>query len=86
MAAKRIHQAITCAHELVSVTPSDSADLDAPCPAIHVSVGGAIKITTLNGSDVTIPAVAGGGVWPVGAQRIWSTGTTATGIFAVYNQ
>lgn len=68
----------------VPVTPSDTVDLvDGWCSAFCIAVAGTIKITDILGNAVTLTLPAG---WhPVGAQRIWSTGTTATGITAGYN-
>ena len=68
----------------VAVTPSDSVDLtDGYCSAICIAVAGDLKITDIEGNAVTLTLPVG---WhPIGAQRIWATGTTATGITAGYN-
>lgn len=71
------------ATDLITITPSDTADLAAPCWAIYVGGAGAIKLKTLRGTVVTLTDVPVG-VLPVGASRIYATGTTATALLAVY--
>lgn len=72
------------AQALVAVTPSDTADLIyGQCRAIHVNVAGNIAILDGRGNSVTLTVVAGLPL-PYAARRVLSTGTTATGIFAVY--
>ena len=67
---------------LVPVTPDDGADLPMPARAINVSGTGTIQVTTTGGTTATLYVAAGIG-FPVRAQRIWATGTTATGITAM---
>lgn len=69
---------------IVSVTGNDSTDLPGGrCRGFHVNVAGNIKITDLSDNDVTLTVLAGI-PYPYACRRIWSTGTTATGIFALY--
>ncbi len=67
------------AYDAVAVTVSDAtADPNGPFYSLYVGVaGGAIKLTTLQGNDVTLTAVPLG-VLKVGCTRVWSTGTTTT--------
>lgn len=67
------------ASHLQAVTPSDTADLLRFGRAINVAVAGAVRLTTVDGTDATVH-VASGIAFPVRARRIWATGTTATGI------
>ena len=70
--------------QIRAVTGSDTVDLPGgPCRGFHVNVAGAVKFTDLTGNAVTMTVVAGTPL-PYAASRIWSTGTTATGIFALY--
>lgn len=62
------------------VTTSDSADLREVTRAISIEVAGDLRITTEDGTDIVIPGLAAGVMHPIGAQRIWATNTTATGI------
>jgi len=67
----------------VEVTPSDTVDLTSVPRAIHVAVGGNVAMVDGDGNVATI--VFGDGedkrMRPV---RINATGTTATGIVALY--
>jgi hypothetical protein len=64
------------------VTPNDGADLAFPCIGLNVVAAGTVKIHDLAGNAVTIQCVSG---WnPAPCKRVWATGTTATGIVAVY--
>lgn len=68
---------------VVPVTPSDSTDLpNGYCRGFHVNGAGNVKFTDLNGNSNTLTVVAGIPL-PYAAIRIWATGTTATGIFAI---
>lgn len=70
------------ATHVVSITPSDSTDLPHASRAINVASSGTVRVTTVGGTTDTI-FVAAGVPFPVRATRIWSTGTTATGIAAL---
>jgi hypothetical protein len=65
-----------------TVTASDSADLSpAPCRAILVDVAGDVKVSYASGKSDTLTLAAG--IWhPMQVSRVWSTGTTATGLHA----
>lgn len=66
-----------------AVVPDDAADLDAVCNAIHAATPGSVRVTTRAGDIVDI-FVAEGGVVPIRARRVWASGTSATGIVALY--
>lgn len=76
--------------DIVPITPNDSADISTvsvsgetrKSRALYIGTGGAIKVTTANGNDrtVTVPA----GILPVQVVRVWSTGTSASNISALY--
>jgi hypothetical protein len=67
---------------LTLINPSDTSNLPSAAGAIHVSVAGAIHLLDRDGEEHTVPNVPAG-VWPIGAIKIFSTGTAATGLFAV---
>lgn len=71
----------------VSVTPNDSVDI-AHTRAILVGVAGDVKVTYTHlsgGADVEDTIYLQAGIWhPMFVRRVWSTGTTATGIHAGY--
>ena len=63
---------------------SDTADLtNGICRALYIGVTGNVKVTMPDGTAVTFTG-APVGVLPVKARRVWSTGTTATNIVALY--
>ncbi|MDO6587342.1 hypothetical protein Q4543_17660 [Salipiger sp. 1_MG-2023] len=67
-----------------SVTPSDSTDLSAVSRAIMVGVSGDVAVITQGGETVTLPSLQAGLPYAVRVSRILSTGTTATGIVALW--
>lgn len=73
-----------CARSVNLITPADSDHAKAPFRAMSWQVAGDIKIRDLDGNDVVIPsgALAANQIHSIGCLRIWSTGTTATGIIA----
>lgn len=64
---------------LMSVTPDDAGDLPWVTRAIAVAQSGILRVTTADGSDGEI-FVAAGVPFPIRVRRVWTTGTTATGI------
>lgn len=67
-----------------SVTPNDSTDLTIYSRALYIGGDGNVKVTMFNGDEVTFVGLIAGTLLPVRAKRVWSTGTTATNIVAVY--
>lgn len=73
------------ARAIVSVTPADATDLPkGTCRGFHVNVAGNVSIDDCFGNSAVVLTVAAGVPIPYAAKRIRSTGTTATGIFALY--
>lgn len=67
-----------------AVTPSDSTDLTNACRGFVVGTAGNVKVTTLGGDTVTIYSLVAGVIHGIQCTRIWSTGTTAANITAVW--
>jgi hypothetical protein len=68
----------------VAITPSDSVNLVNPSLAIIATVAGTIKVDMLHtGTAITITLLAGV-IYPLRVKKIYSTGTAATGITALY--
>jgi len=63
----------------VAVTPNDSADLADPVSALHISVAGTLKVTTIGGDIVSFPVVPVGTL-ELAVVKVFATGTAATGI------
>ena len=68
---------------LIPVTPDDGADLEFAARALNVAVTGTVRVTSIRGDTATL-MVAAGIAFPVRVSRVWATGTTATGIVAMY--
>jgi len=74
----------TPAKNAESITPSDSGVIES-CRGLWV--GGAGDITVdfrLAGTNVTIAGVPAGTLLPIDVSRVYSTGTDATSILALY--
>ena len=69
--------------DAAAVTPSDTVDLP-QFSVIFVGGAGNVKVTTAQGSAVTFSGMNAGSVIPVRVRRVWSTGTTATLMTAVF--
>lgn len=71
-----------------AVTPSDSTDLARYPRALFIGTGGNVALTPVGqqGADASVvfKNLAAGTVLPVGCRRVWSTGTTAADIVALY--
>lgn len=71
------------ARSLFDVTPDDAVDLPIITRALNVAGSGSIRVTTVDGDIATI-FVAAGVAFPVRVRRVFTTGTTATGIVGMY--
>ncbi len=70
-----------------AVTPSDSVNLTlGTCRALYIGVGGNVALIPPGpgANAVTFQNAASGSILPVQARRILATGTTASGIIALY--
>lgn len=63
----------------VAITKSDATTYSPPLDAVYVGVAGDVAIKDRDGTNVTYTAVAGG-IIPVQASLVMSTGTTASGL------
>lgn len=80
------------ANGAVAVSPSDTNDIDAKAVTnlsriyrgLWVGVGGNVKVTMADGSAVTFLAVPTGFLLPIRYRQVFSTGTTATTMIALY--
>ncbi len=66
-----------------AIVPDDGADIPHVSLALNVATPGTLRVTTLDG-DVVDVQVAAGVAFPLRVTRVWATGTTATGIRALY--
>lgn len=75
-----------------AVTPSNTddiyfvgseADKVIPC-VLYVGTSGNLKVRTAGGDDVTFNNIQNGSFLPINVVRVFSTGTTATNIVALW--
>lgn len=69
--------------DAVSVTPSDSVNLDKEAGGIYVGGAGDASILMRSGNAVTFNGITAGTLLPLRVLRVNSTGTTATNIVAL---
>ena len=67
-----------------AVTPNDSADLPNVPRGLYVGGAGDIAMHDKDGTAATWAGLPAGSIIPFRPRRILSTGTTATGIIAIY--
>lgn len=67
-----------------SVTPSDATDLPTASRSLYVGGAGNLSIITTGGDTVALTGVPAGTLLPICAARVRATGTTATGIVALW--
>lgn len=67
-----------------AVTPHDTNTLARNARALYVGVGGTVKVTTVGGTTVSFANVPDGTVLPIAVKIVWSAGTTATTMLALY--
>lgn len=68
----------------IAVTPNDAADLVKLPRALYVSGAGTLKVTCQGDTDAVTLTVPAGSFLPLRPKRVWATGTTSTGIVALY--
>lgn len=69
--------------DAVAITASDSvADPAGPFAGFFTGSGGNVKVQTRSGA-VTLTSLPAGVIVPLWVSRIWSTGTTATGVLGM---
>lgn len=67
-----------------AVTPADGSDMTISSRGLYVGGAGDLKVTMEGGETVTFTAVVAGTMMPIRVRRVFSTGTTATSIVALY--
>lgn len=67
-----------------AVTPSDSNNLPAGCRGLFVTAVGDLSLVGSDGTALVFTITGAGTFIPVGPVRVNATGTTATGIIALY--
>lgn len=65
------------------IIPNDNVDLDHPTTALNVATPGSVRVTTVDGSVADLQ-IHPGHPFPIRVQRVWMTGTTATGLRGLF--
>ena len=81
--AHRIADATVSAISASAVTKSDTADIF-HTRALYIGGIGDVKVTMVSGDVVTFSSAQTGSILPIQVTRVWSTGTGATNILALY--
>lgn len=71
------------ASRAVAVTPDDATDLAHPARALRFGGAGDVTLVTVGGDEITLPVQASETL-PIRVARVKATGTTATGIVALW--
>ena len=66
------------------VSPNDSLDLTYDTRGLYIGGDGDLKVTTAGGDVLTFYNATAGSIIPVRVIRVWSTGTSATNIIALW--
>ncbi|MFY9209545.1 MAG: hypothetical protein WAO69_00295 [Aestuariivita sp.] len=62
------------------ITPDDSGELAEVTRALMVTTSGDVAVELRNGDLLTLPGLMPGAIYPLRIQRVFATGTTATGL------
>lgn len=73
---------IAPAGRAAEVTAHDTNFIE-PTRGLYVGVSGNVKVTMLDGTEITFSNLAAGIIHPLQVVQVFSTGTTATGIIAL---
>jgi len=69
---------------IAAVTPADDADLPGgPCRSLYVGGAGTLRIIAIDGREATLQS-GPCQYHPIQARRVMTSGTTATGVVALY--
>lgn len=67
-----------------AVTPSDSSDLTFSTRALFIGGAGNVSVNMATSGAAVVFAVGAGQILPIQVARVLATGTTATGIVALW--
>jgi hypothetical protein len=71
--------------DVKDVTPSDSTDLPyGTARGFLFQAAGTLRVTTAKGTTQNFSGLSANTLYPIAVKRVHSTGTTATGIKALY--
>lgn len=73
----------TSGFSAVPIVPNDATTFGTT-RGLYVGSSGDVRVSMGDGTTVTFPTMAGGVVHPLCVNKVFSTGTTATNLVAVY--
>lgn len=77
--------ATVSSHRASAVTPSNTTVFAQPTRSLYIGGAGNITVDMVDGgASVTFVGLLAGSILPVQVTRVYSTGTTATNILALY--
>lgn len=71
-------------HQAITVTPDDTNDLVNVCRGVMVGAAGTLHCTLADDATPVTLQVQPGFTYRLMLSRVWATGTSATGIVALY--
>jgi hypothetical protein len=71
-------------YRAAAIIPTDTTTLFSPTRGVYVGGAGALKVVMEDETEVTFAAVPVGTVLRIRCVRVFSTGTTATNLVALY--
>jgi hypothetical protein len=71
------------AKSAANVSPNDTININ-ETKGLYVGASGDVKADMWDGTTVTFTALSAGVTHPLSVKRVYATGTTATGIVALY--
>lgn len=84
--AKGNHDPFAGDYDGYAVTPADGTDLpNGPSDALYVTGAGNVNVQLQGGGTAVLTGMAAGQILRIAVTRVLSTSTTATGVFALYN-
>ncbi len=72
------------AQDAAPIIPSDTTDLPQASRAIYVGAAGDLSVRLVGGSEVTFIGTVAGAIYPIRAERVMSTGTSAASLIALW--
>ncbi len=83
--AKNSQDVQTHDYDGYGVTPADSTNLaNGKTRALYITGAGNVNVTLPSGATAVLTSVPAGTLIPIEVSQVFSTSTTATGIFALY--
>lgn len=67
-----------------AITPNDSNDLSNATRSLYIGGAGNVKVDMVSGDTITFTGVVGGTIIPIRIEKVYATGTTATGLVGLF--